>query len=387
MDRFQQNEKPKGLTTENVVEIFAARTARQRKAAAELGKQYGVSAQYIRMIWRRQRCWRETQHLWTQEERSIHLQSLLCRTCLDGGVRSAAAACQTCAQNIEQMFQEDQKGGEVNEMTRNEREMVVEELGKLVQLNDTYGSVCALIQELLTKRFCRRCAIETAQELQGWRPEVYSFGTEHFEGNASSEEVREYHAAHEYLEQHGSLAHDDATLPCISKNANVVKGFRAVVERRGLRGVNCKCARVNGDGMLKEIGCAHKIQVEGISEDVFKRQLHECFKQLEQELMHTRSTLLGRPQQVVDSVDIEEFWSDHAALLDMSHDEWSKEGTVSCLFRHKNPCLSYFHMDAKKRQPMLKFLDEEFANHHYMQVQGRQSHCRQRQTNKSAIER
>ncbi len=90
---------------------------------------------------------------------------------------------------------------------------------------------------------------------------------------------------------------------------------------------------------------------------------------------------------MVDSVDIEEFWRDHAALLDMSHDEWIKEGTVSCLFRHKNPCLSYFHMDAKKRQAMLKFLDEEFANHHYMQLQGWVSQCRQRQTKKSAIER
>ena len=300
---------------------------------------------------------------------------------------SVDASCETCAQKIGQMFQEDQKGGEVNEMTRNESEMVVEQLEKLVELNDTYGSVCALIQELLTERFCRRCAIETAQGLQGLRPEVRSLGTAHFEGNASSEEVLEYHAAHEYLEQHGSLAHDDATLPCISKNANVVKGFGAVVKRRGLRGVNCKCARVDGDGVLKEIGCAHKIQVQGISEVVFKRQLHECFKELEQELMHTRSTLLGRPQQVVDNVDIEEFWSDHDALLDMSYDEWIREGSVSCLFRHKNPCLSYFHMEVKKRQAMLKFLDEEFANHHHMQLQGWVSQCRQRQTKKSTIER
>ena len=254
-------------------------------------------------------------------------------------------------------------------------------------LNDTYAAVCAFIRELELGRYCRRCAIETAQVIQGLRPDVHLVGRAHFQGNTSDEQVCEYYAAHEYLEEHGCLAHDDATVPCISKDVNVVKGFREVVERRSLMGVNFKCARVIGDGMLKEIGCAHKVKVEGILETVFKREVYECLVQIEKELTSTRTTLLDKTHLVVDSVDIEEVWRMHGSHFEMSHEEWVQEGTVTCLFRHKKPRLSFFQMDSKKKQAIAKFLNEEVANHHHMKEQGRQNQCRERQKKKSAVER
>ena len=148
-----------------------------------------------------------------------------------------------------------------------------------------------------------------------------------------------------------------------------------------------KCERVNGDGMLKEIGCAHKVKVEGISETVFKREVYECLVQIEKELTSTRSTLLNTPRQVVDSVDIEEVWRMHGSHFGMSHEEWVQEGTVTCLFRHKKPRLSFFQMESKKKQAITKFLNEEISNQHHMKEQGRISQYRERQMKKSAVER
>ena len=379
LEQSHQCDKEKTeITAEDAVEIFVARTGRCLKDATMLAERYGVHYSVIYRIWNRKRWWRETQHLWTPEETSDHFQSLLCNTCVEQGVQSADVACSRCAKNIGQVFSEGKQ-----EVSR----IFSEELGRIVLLNNTYAAVCAFIRELELGRYCRRCAIETAQVVQGSRPDVHLVGRAHFEGNTSDEQVREYYAAHEYLEEHGCLAHDDATVPCISKDVNVVKGFREVVERRSLMGVNFKCARVNGDGILKEIGCAHKVKVEGILETVFKREVYECLVQIEKELTSTRTTLLDKTHLVVDSVDIEEVWRMHGSHFEMSHEEWVQEGTVTCLFRHKKPRLSFFQMDSKKKQAIAKFLNEEVANHHHMKEQGWQNQCRERQKKKSAVER
>ena len=57
-------------------------------------------------------------------------------------------------------------------------------------------------------------------------------------------------------------------------------------------------------------------------EIVFKREVYECLVQIEKELTSTRTTLLDKTHQVVDSVDIEEVWGMYGSHFEMSHEEW-----------------------------------------------------------------